>query len=76
VHRSGIIACHFRAAEWRHKEIELAAHRLLWSGAASLRTAVPGGVAGRRGGPPAISDGATACTPAGARRDPWRSCVP
>src|SRR6476660_2663400 len=29
VHRSGIIACHFRAAEWRHKEIELAAHRLL-----------------------------------------------
>ena len=29
VHRSGIIACHFRAAEWRHKEIELAAHDLL-----------------------------------------------
>jgi hypothetical protein len=29
VHRSGIIACHFRAAEWRHKDIELAAHRLL-----------------------------------------------
>jgi hypothetical protein len=29
VHRSGIIACHFRAAEWRHKEIELAAHELL-----------------------------------------------
>ncbi|TME31005.1 MAG: hypothetical protein E6I62_07905 [Chloroflexi bacterium] len=29
IHRSGIIACHFRAAEWRHKEIELAAHRLL-----------------------------------------------
>jgi hypothetical protein len=29
VHRSGIIACHYRAAEWRHKEIELAAHRLL-----------------------------------------------
>lgn len=29
LHRSGIIACHFRAAEWRHKEIELAAHRLL-----------------------------------------------
>jgi hypothetical protein len=22
----GIIACHYRAAEWRHKEIELAAH--------------------------------------------------
>jgi hypothetical protein len=29
VHRSGIIACHFRAAEWRHKAIELAAHDLL-----------------------------------------------
>jgi hypothetical protein len=29
VHRSGIIACHFRAAEWRHKDIELAAHELL-----------------------------------------------
>ncbi len=29
VHRSGIIACHFRAAEWRHKSIELAAHDLL-----------------------------------------------
>jgi hypothetical protein len=29
LHRSGIIACHYRAAEWRHKEIELAAHQLL-----------------------------------------------
>jgi hypothetical protein len=29
VHRSGIIACHYRAAEWRHKDIELAAHELL-----------------------------------------------
>lgn len=29
VHRTGIIACHYRAAEFRHKEIELAAHRLL-----------------------------------------------
>jgi hypothetical protein len=29
VHRNGIIACHFRAAEWRHKAIELAAHDLL-----------------------------------------------
>ena len=29
IHRSGIIACHYRAAEWRHKEIELAAHALL-----------------------------------------------
>ena len=26
---SGLIACHYRAAEWRHKEIELAAHELL-----------------------------------------------
>ena len=29
LHRSGIIACHYRAAEWRHKAIELAAHDLL-----------------------------------------------
>jgi hypothetical protein len=29
VHRSGLIACVYRASEWRHKEIELAAHRLL-----------------------------------------------
>ncbi len=29
VHRSGIIACHFRAAEYRHKAVELAAHDLL-----------------------------------------------
>ena len=29
IHRSGIIACHYRAAEFRHKEIELAAHDLL-----------------------------------------------
>jgi hypothetical protein len=26
LHRMGLIACHYRAAEWRHKEIELAAH--------------------------------------------------
>ena len=29
VHRSGLIACVYRASEWRHKDIELAAHRLL-----------------------------------------------
>ena len=29
LHRTGIIARHYRAAEWRHKEIELAAHELL-----------------------------------------------
>ena len=29
IHRMGLIACQYRAAEWRHKEIELAAHRLL-----------------------------------------------
>ncbi len=29
VHRSGLIACNYRAAEFRHKEIELAAHELL-----------------------------------------------
>jgi hypothetical protein len=29
VHRSGLIACVYRASEWRHKTIELAAHDLL-----------------------------------------------
>jgi len=29
IHRTGLIACVYRAAEWRHKKIELAAHRLL-----------------------------------------------
>jgi hypothetical protein len=29
LHRSGLIACHYRAAEWDHKAIELAAHELL-----------------------------------------------
>jgi hypothetical protein len=29
VHRMGLIACHYRAAEWGHKEIELTAHELL-----------------------------------------------
>lgn len=29
VHRAGLIACVYRAAEWRHKEVELAAHDLL-----------------------------------------------
>jgi hypothetical protein len=29
LHRMGLLACHYRAAEWRHKEVELAAHELL-----------------------------------------------
>ena len=29
IHRSGLIACVYRAAEWRHKEVERAAYRLL-----------------------------------------------
>ena len=29
IHRTGLIACRYRAAEWRHKEIELVAHDLL-----------------------------------------------
>ena len=29
VHRTGLIACVYRAAEWRHKQVELAAHDLL-----------------------------------------------
>jgi hypothetical protein len=29
VHRTALIACVYRAAEWRHKQVELAAHDLL-----------------------------------------------
>jgi hypothetical protein len=29
VHRTGLIACVYRASEWRHKAVELAAHNLL-----------------------------------------------
>jgi hypothetical protein len=29
LHRMGLIACQYRAAEWRHKQVELAAHDLL-----------------------------------------------
>jgi hypothetical protein len=29
LHRTGLIACVYRASEWRHKKIELAAHDLL-----------------------------------------------
>lgn len=29
IHRTGLIACQYRAAEWRHKDVELAAHDLL-----------------------------------------------
>jgi hypothetical protein len=29
VHRTGLIACVYRASEWRHKSVELAAHDLL-----------------------------------------------
>jgi len=29
VHRGGLIACVYRASEWRHKAVERAAHGLL-----------------------------------------------
>jgi hypothetical protein len=29
IHRTGLIACVYRASEWRHKDIEVAAHDLL-----------------------------------------------
>jgi hypothetical protein len=29
IHRAGLIACVYRASEWRHKDVELAAHDLL-----------------------------------------------
>ena len=50
LHRMGLIACHYRAAEWRHKEIELAAHELLQY--LDRKTArQSGGVASRPGVP-------------------------
>ena len=29
IHRMGLISCYYRAAEWRHQDIYLAAHELL-----------------------------------------------
>ena len=29
LHRMGLIACYYRAAEWEHREIQIAAHNLL-----------------------------------------------
>ena len=29
VHRSGLLACQYRAAEWRHRDVERTAHGLL-----------------------------------------------
>lgn len=29
IHRTGLIACVYRASQWRHKDVELAAHDLL-----------------------------------------------
>ena len=29
VHRMGLIACYYRAAEWDHQDVQLAAHNLL-----------------------------------------------
>jgi hypothetical protein len=29
LHRTGLIACVYRASEWRHKDVEIAAHDLL-----------------------------------------------
>jgi len=49
LHRMGLIACHYRAAEWRHKEIELAAHELLQY--LDRKSASRGGGAARLGPP-------------------------
>jgi hypothetical protein len=29
VHRMGLIACYYRAAEWEHRDVQVAAHELL-----------------------------------------------
>lgn len=43
LHRTGLIACVYRASEWRHKEIELAAHDLLQELDAATGLAPQGG---------------------------------
>ena len=44
LHRTGLIACVYRASEWRHKAIELAAHDLLQLlDEATLSTKTPAG---------------------------------
>lgn len=42
VHRSALIACVYRASQWRHKDVELAAHDLLQHLDAVSGTARPG----------------------------------
>ncbi|MDQ6714734.1 MAG: hypothetical protein M3Z83_01325 [Actinomycetota bacterium] len=42
VHRSALIACVYRASQWRHKGVELAAHDLLQHLDAVSGTARPG----------------------------------
>ena len=41
VHRSGLIACVYRAAEWRHKAVERAAYDLLSSSTPAPASAEP-----------------------------------
>ena len=56
VHRTGLIACVYRAAEWRHKKVELAAHDLLQHlDRAPGSTDVPPERASVKPGPPAGS---------------------
>jgi hypothetical protein len=43
LHRTGLIACVYRASEWRHKAIELAAHDLLQALDEVSLTAKPAG---------------------------------
>jgi hypothetical protein len=42
VHRSALIACVYRASEWRHKAVELAAHDLLQQLDAASGLVAPG----------------------------------
>jgi hypothetical protein len=65
LHRSGLIACVYRASEWRHKEIELAAHDLLQRlDAVKAANNAPAGCRIQEGSRAA----ATARAPAGCRR--------
>ena len=69
VHRSGLIACVYRAAEWRHKDVELAAHDLLQL--LDRTSAEQAGAGPRRRAPRGAVAAADRISRAPARRSCW-----
>ena len=60
IHRTGLIACVYRATEWRHKDIELAAHDLLPT-LGLARALEKDGQARRSAGPTRLADRPWCC---------------